>query len=394
MERVFDTHVHLLQNASMAQSVRSFETYFRLNRVERALFLMIPWEVPDQTENDFTQNAKGLFLKTYFAGRGYAYAGLEHCPGLTVDEQSRRYLAQVREYYAAGFDGIKFLEGKPGMRKRFGFRLSDPVYDRTFSFLEEVGMPVTLHNGDPSAFWDRSKMSEHAIRRGWFVDETNLKLEQMHADILALMKRHPRLRFTQAHCGFTSDRIAEAERFLCGYEFTRFDMTPGGEQELFMSEHREQWLPFFEKTADRWKYGTDTYNFAAPETVAAPPSTDADGRPCYDLAGADSWTRNTLHRPWFLRNWFETDTEHDYGAEHYRGFAMPPALRERIYWSNAVRDLGDPRPVDRAWLLRKLDGLEARYAPVPDLRAYFAERHMEALYPLVTEDIAFMREKL
>ena len=40
------------------------------------------------------------------------------------------------------------------------------------------------------------------------------------------MKRHPKLRVTLAHYGFTGKRIDQAKRFLDDYEFTAFDTTP------------------------------------------------------------------------------------------------------------------------------------------------------------------------
>ena len=393
MHRVFDCHLHLLQKASLTQSVESYRRYFTLNHVERAIFLMIPWEVAWQTNNDDTQNLKGLYLKKQFPNC-YSYAGLCHYPTLSEEEQAENFLAQAQEYYAAGYDGIKLLEGKPGLRKLFKFKISDPVYDKMFSFLEEVNMPVTLHNGDPSAFWDKSKMSEYAIKRGWFVDETNLTLTEMQEDILTLMKRHPKLRFTQAHCGFTSDRIEQAKRFLGDYEYTRYDMTPGGEQELYMSRHWDTWGLFFAESADRYKYGTDTYNSVPPETpLAIPPRTvEPNHMPGFDIdpEKVDGWTRNLLYRPWFLRNFMETATEHVYSGETFKGVHLPCDVREKIYFGNAYRDLGDPRPVNEQYYAAELDKLTAKYKATEDIPAYLAQYKLDALSPDVLGDLAEM----
>ncbi|MDD6682661.1 MAG: hypothetical protein PUE61_05795 [Clostridiales bacterium] len=66
----------------------------------------------------------------------------------------------MESYLAAGFDGLKMLEGKPTERRRYKKLLSDPIYDPLYSYLEECDVSVTLHSGDPDYFWITESMKE------------------------------------------------------------------------------------------------------------------------------------------------------------------------------------------------------------------------------------------
>ena len=94
-------------------------------------------------------------------------------------EAAKRELMKAVREINVGFDGVKILDGKPKMRKNLGRRLDDPIFDPLYAFLQEHDIPVTMHLGDPPEFWDINKISEYALKVGWYCDETYPTLEEM-----------------------------------------------------------------------------------------------------------------------------------------------------------------------------------------------------------------------
>ena len=256
--RFFDAHVHFTTSRPIETVIAEFEATFAMAGTKKACFMSLT-NSTDNVNNP-KQNEYAMLLKRHFGG--YAYAGLLYDESLDAAAQAEALVEQAKKYARDGFDGIKMMEGKPNIRRRFGRLLSDPVYDPFYSYMEKTGMPITLHNADPAIFWDREKVGAYAISRGWFADESLPSKDEMHRDVLRVMEKHPRLSLTLAHFGFLGHSVDEAELFLSRYENTRFDITPGGEQYFLMKEDVARWVAFLEKYAHRIKYGTDTGSLA------------------------------------------------------------------------------------------------------------------------------------
>ncbi|MBQ8685376.1 MAG: amidohydrolase family protein [Clostridia bacterium] len=339
--KVFDCHVHSSMPQSVEKSVKVFEQIFDMLSVEKCSFMSIPQH--DKENIDYKQNIKDLFFKNYFSPNGYAFAGLEYKRELDDKERANDHLKQAEEYIGAGFDGMKMLEGKPSVRREFNRRLADPVFDKFFAFMEENGLPVTLHNADPYEFWDISKMTPEAIARGWANGPDDLTKEEMTEDVFEVLKKHPKLHLTLAHFGFFGNDHAAAVRFFGDYEYTRLDTTPAGEEYFHMLADWDKWRKFIEEHADRIKYGTDTYNFIQTTSLEA-------------------WERSVSARPNLVRNFFATDGEHEYYGEKYKGVKFSEEIVEKIFWKNAEKEYGTPKKIDGAWVEKKLAALEQRYA--------------------------------
>lgn len=338
MIKVFDSHCHTLQHVSVAESIESFKTYAKHNNVCGMNFLSIAKDL-DNIENDYMQNVKNLFLKRYFGAPYMAFAGLEHHVDLTEEEQAEEYLKQVKLYREVGFDGLKMLEGKPNMRRIFKYKLSDPVYDKMFAYMEKTGFPLTLHNADPKEFWHKELCSEYAIKRGWYVTPDQLKKEEMDDDVLKVMEKHPGLHLTLAHFGFFSQDINVAEKFL-SYKHTMFDTTPAGEQYFHMLEDWDNWKAFFVKYQDRIKYGSDTYNYKL---------TDYEN------------LRSVLARPNLVREFFSTDTVNHYYSDEYTGVKLDDAIVEKIFYKNAMKEYGEPAKVNDEYIKARIAELKPFY---------------------------------
>lgn len=354
MEKVFEMHAHYLFDIPLSETVEIFKEEFVATGTEKVTFLSIPQEgtADGRLVFDETQNAKGLYLKKAFSPNAYAYAGLEHFSNAEKSdgELSRAYEEQARTYAEVGFDGMKMLEGYPSMRKALKRRLDDPVYDAYYSFLEENAIPVTMHAANPETYWDASQADEWAIRAGRVCDETFPAKAQLHEEVDGIMKKHPRLRMSLAHFGFMSYDIAQAKRWLDEHENTLFDLTPGDEQLLNMRKHWEEWRRFFEDYQDRIVYGTDFYAFPKNE----------------------EWEVCFTRRPKFVRKFFETDGEHEYLGKKFVGAAIEKSIRDKIYFANAQRELGEPKKIDEKRLAREAE----RILRLPEKRKAFADDDM------------------
>ena len=340
MEKVYDMHVHYLMSIPLEETIEIFKEEFSATGTEKYNFLSCCHHA-DHGSLEFAevQNLKGLFLKKVFAPNAYAYAHLEHpldVVGRTDKELSELYLKQAQEYYAAGYDGMKMLEGYPSIRKAMKRRLDDAVYDKYYSFLAENRIPVTMHVANPETFWDITKVDAWSLQAGRYCDETYPTKAQLHEEVDGILKKHPRLRLTMAHFGFMSYDIEQAKRYL-DYENTMFDLTPGGEQLLKMREAwEEEWHEFFVRYQNRILYGTDFYAF----------SKEGD---------LEAWEKAFWRRPRFVRQFFETDGEHLYGNRPFRGVNLEKSIRDKIYRENALREMGEPRKIDVVYLAKKAE---------------------------------------
>ena len=331
--KFFDCHVHFNKETDVIRSVEVFKKFFKYGNVEKACFLALPDRFVECAGP--TQLAKGLYYKDVFAGKVFAFAGLIHNAKLDKEAQSREFLKQVEGYFSSGFDGLKMLEGKPTTRKDTNLTLTDKVFEPTFSFLEENGISLTIHNADPATFWDLSRMTEHEISRGWFVDSSLPTKDEMFEEIMTIMSRHPKLKLTLAHYGFTSDNIEQARRLLDGYENTRLDMTPGWEQYCNMCKNEKEWVPFLEAHADRIKYGTDSYNNYFEN----------------EQEQLEEFCREST----IIRNFYETDSVHDVYGHAYHGINFDRELLKKMYYENASKEYDTPSAIDKQFVLNDID---------------------------------------
>lgn len=119
MEKVYDIHIHYSFDIPIQEMVGIFKEEFKETGTEKYCFLSIPHHAngKDKLLVNENQNVKGLFLKHTFSPNGYAFAGLIHPQNDISDrERAEIYYNQAVEYYNAGFDGIKMLEGHPTLR--------------------------------------------------------------------------------------------------------------------------------------------------------------------------------------------------------------------------------------------------------------------------------------
>jgi hypothetical protein len=117
------------------------------------------------------------------------------------------------------------------------------------------------------------------------------------------------------------------------YPNTRLDVTPGGEQLINMSKKWDVWSKFFDKYQDRILYGSDYYPFEKGEY----------------------WLIAVNRRPGFLRELFETDSEHQYLGESFKGVKLDETILDKIYMQNATHLLGAPKKINPGLILNEIE---------------------------------------
>lgn len=257
---------------------------------------------------DMAQNPLCLLIKALNPGRAYAFGSLYYPPeGFAPGRADFR--EQAQRLIAAGFDGMKMMEGKPDTRKRTGIPLDSLLYDEYYGWLEEKGLPLLYHVGDPAIFWDAERAPAFARENGWFYgDGTYVARDALFGESEGVLRKFPRLRAVFAHFYFLSGDIAAASAFLDRWPNVSFDITPNSGMYADFSGNVEAWREFFIRYQSRILYGTDDEVEALPQWLPT--------------AGA-------------IRRFFETGDGFQ-GLRGYsvRGIRLPREALERIYFRN------------------------------------------------------------
>ena len=256
---IWDGHCHTLMARTAEESAESFRRIMKYHNYERITLCAIVNETVGDHPSD---NAVEFYIKDVLnkekPNSVYVYGNFRHY--YDGRDTAEGYLSQVKQLLSMGADGIKILDGKTGDRKRLGRRLDDPIFDEMYRYIEEKGITVTMHVGDPRDNWDITKVSEYARKKGWFYDETYPTLDELYGEVDGILTKFPKLKLNLAHFFFMGDSYDKAVAFMEKWENTSFDLTPGGEMFVHFTADHGKWKAFFEKYADRLTYGTDTYN--------------------------------------------------------------------------------------------------------------------------------------
>lgn len=203
-------------------------------------------------------NADAFAAKQRRPGFFYVFGGLDHREAPALAEQ-------VDRLHAAGADGIKLIESKPGMRKALGHRLDGPYFAPAFERIAAHGLPIVWHVADPEEFWNKEAIPAWAAERGWGYDDAHPTKESLYKEAETVLRRHPDLTVIFAHFYFMS---AELDR-LAGLfeEFPRLhvDLAPGIEMYYNLSQNPDRTREFFTTYAERIVYGTDLGIFPGEE---------------------------------------------------------------------------------------------------------------------------------
>jgi len=316
---VIDCHLHMRQ-AHGAPAMRALLRQAQLRAVSIAA-------IPAYHDEGPGQNIGGLLAKVANPGRVFLFGGMQYDhPRLPVEAMD--LLGQVQRLVAAGADGIKMIEGKPGTRLECGnIPLDSPVYDGVYGYLEANQIPLLSHVADPPSLWDPARCPEWAVSSGceWYRPEYPT-LERLRAEVAHLLTKFPRLRVIFAHFYFLSEDVTAAARFLDDYPNANLDVTPNPDMYHHFGQQPAVWRDFFTTYQDRIFFGTDNTCYRKVQTVEA---------------AAEKLKR--------MRRLYETDETVQIWNMSFHGIALSPPVLEKLYYRNYQRLVGvTPKAVDRA----------------------------------------------
>ena len=254
-------------------------------------------------------------------------------------------LAWLKRAVRMGAQGIK--ENKSyglGQRDQSGrlVPVDDPRLDPYWELAGQLGLPVLVHTGEPSAFWkpvdhSNERYSELIQDPSWSLYGTDAPSQQeLMAQRERLLARHPRTIFIGAHLGMNADDLAYAASLLDRFPNYYVDMSTVVSD---LGRQPNTARRFFIKYQDRILFGSDGG---------------------FKLRPKDGWTPERMWRSYF--EFLETDNEYiDYplqsitkqGNWKVSGLNLPPEVLEKVYSLNAQRLIPSSRDV-----IARLEALE------------------------------------
>ena len=109
--------------------------------------------------------------------------------------------------FASFLDGIKMLDGKPGVRLRQNLPLDAPNYDKMFDYAQRTQFPILYHINDPIEFWYRDRLPQWAVEKDFFYGDGRFPHKfQIDEETFGFLRKHPNLNLCIPHFFFISDQ--------------------------------------------------------------------------------------------------------------------------------------------------------------------------------------------
>ncbi len=251
-------------------------------------------------------------------------------------------IRHIDEEIAHGAVGVKVWKNV-GMVERDArnrlIMLDDPRFDGLMNHLESEGIPLVAHQAEPKNCWlpleamttenDRSYFREHP-EYYMYLHPEQPSYETLIAARDRFVARHPKLIFIGAHMASLEWSVDRLAKFFDAYPNATADLAARMTQVQFQSNaDRQKVRSFFIKYQDRLLYGTDlTENPPDPHARAQnPPSTGSS----FEAEADGSWRSD-----W--RYLATGEAQHiDAIKADVQGLALPRAVIDKIYYSNAHR---------------------------------------------------------
>ena len=141
--------------------------------------------------------------------------------------------------------------------------INDPRLNPIWKACGDQNIPVLIHSGEPSSFWDpKDKYNERWLelrqKPGRYRDpEKNPSFEEVLAEQHAVFKKHPNTTFINAHLGWMGNDLDRLGKHLDQYPNV---MTEIGAVLAELGRQPKRARQFFIDYQDRILFGKDSYN--------------------------------------------------------------------------------------------------------------------------------------
>jgi len=141
--------------------------------------------------------------------------------------------------------------------------INDPRLDPVWKACGDLNIPVLIHSGEPSSFWEpKDKYNERWLelrqKPGRYRDpEKNPSFEEVLAEQHAVFKKHPNTTFINAHLGWMGNDLDRLGKHLDQYPNV---MTEIGAVLAELGRQPKRARQFFIDYQDRILFGKDSYN--------------------------------------------------------------------------------------------------------------------------------------
>jgi predicted TIM-barrel fold metal-dependent hydrolase len=258
---------------------------------------------------------------------------------------------ELRAAKTLGAIGLKISKGLglgyPASDDEHLLAVDDPKLDPLFEEAGKLGMPVSIHTGDPKAFWlppdqKNERLEELRAHPDWsFYGEPVAPWAQLYAQFERRVARHPKTTFIGVHFGNDPEDPDNVGRMLDKYPNLYID-TAARVPEIGRQDAAKM-RQFFEKYQDRILFGTDlgvgpTQDDMMYGSNGAEPPTLADERRYFESTWRYFETKDKQ---------FESPTPIQ-GKWKIDGLGLPETVLRKVYFENAARLLKWKPPVAAA----------------------------------------------
>jgi predicted TIM-barrel fold metal-dependent hydrolase len=320
----------------------------RPDALERALALGRPWGIVHYV--NLSPSARPGVIEAYVVSARLAGGRMSVFTNPPWKEPQdgpgygARMAAALVRAKTEGAVGLKISKGLGlgyvGARREL-LAVDDPELDVLFEKAGELGLPVSIHTGDPKAFWlpvtpENERFDELRVHPGWSNHgEPVPSWEALLAQLERRVARHPRTRFVSVHFGNAPEEPARVAAMLDKYP--NYFIDTAARIPAIGRHDSTEMRRFFVTYQDRILFGTDLGigvdedDLMLGSTGAEPPTKDERQR-FYEA----TW------------RYFETDDrefEHPtpiQGRWRISGLKLPPEVLHKLYHRNAERLLGIP----------------------------------------------------
>jgi hypothetical protein len=195
------------------------------------------------------------------------------------------------------------------------FRINHPKLDPIFQTLEDNGIPLIIHMGDPDTYY----ASQYQDSEKYGTKDEHLN------QIEEVFSRHPKLQFQIPHFGAQPEihRLPDLARWMEKFPNVVVDTASSRWMARELSKGAKKAREFMLKYSDRVLFGTDL-------------STNRDDRDYFSgryVAQRILWETNERDTPLPFP---DADTK-DTGGTTINGLDLPLSVLGKLYWENANR---------------------------------------------------------